>query len=82
MCCRYVELPLARPLTRDEANWVELHPGIAMKDARTVRIETNCSALQPDGLCGLYGTPLRPEMCGRWPDGPNQAPEGCVYQEV
>ena len=79
MCCRYIELPLARRLTEDEVRWVELHEGITIKGS-TVRIEQSCSALQPDGLCGLYGTPMRPAMCGRWPDSPGQAPEGCVME--
>ena len=87
MCCRYVELPLSRTLSRDEAYWVSLHPGISVKDKWTadgfvhvVRIETACSALDEDGLCSLFGKPGRPEMCVIWPDQvEEQAPEGCAY---
>jgi hypothetical protein len=95
-CCTYIELPLDRAFfTADEAKWIELHPGFSVDsdgvaspmDARdsfprpyTIRWEIPCSALQPDGLCGLYGTPFRPEMCGIWPDKPEeQAPDGCAY---
>lgn len=81
MCCRYIELPLARRLTSDETRWAELHEGIRIKGS-VVRIEQTCSALSADGLCTLYGTPDRPEMCARWPDRPEvQAPLGCVYLE-
>lgn len=83
MCCRYIELPLARSLTADEENWVNLHPGVFMKTPATVRIEIKCSALTEDGLCSLYGTEARPAMCGVWPDRPQeQAPAGCAYLEI
>ena len=108
-CCTYVELPVKdaryegaypeihitveRPLTLDEINWVNLHPGIATNGVtatiitspsvmgNTVHIESRCKALVPEtGLCGLYGNGERPEMCSRWPDAPeSQAPEGCAY---
>lgn len=83
MCCRYIELPLARPLTLDEEHWASLHPGVSIKHrGRTVRIEIACSALTEQGLCSLYGTPERPEMCAVWPDRPEeQAPVGCAYLE-
>lgn len=81
MCCRYLELPLARPLTLDEEHWVSLHSGVSIKHmGRTVRIEIACSALTEDGLCSLFGSPERPEMCASWPDDvANQAPAGCAY---
>lgn len=82
MCCRYVELPLARPLIPDERRWVELHEGLRMKGARTLRIDLACSALTPDGTCAVYGSEARPELCAIWPDDPlNQAPEGCKFKE-
>lgn len=81
MCCRYVELPLARNLSADEIRWVELHEGLSIR-GRNVRIEVSCSALM-DGKCSLYGTPLRPQMCAVWPDRPaEQAPFGCVFLEM
>ena len=81
MCCRYIELPLARPLSLDEEYWVSLHPGVSLKHmGRTVRIEITCSALTEDGYCSLYGLETRPAMCEAWPDKPEeQAPEGCAY---
>ena len=81
MCCRYVELPLARELTADERNWVELHPGLRMKAANVIRFEVDCSALTPEGRCSLFGTDARPVMCSVWPDALEQVPEGCVYAE-
>ena len=80
-CCRYVELPLARPLTQDEGNWVDLHPAVHMVDAQTIHINTVCSALTPEGDCSLFGTDARPEMCSQWPDALEQVPEGCAYLE-
>lgn len=82
MCCRYVELPLARALTDDEARWVQLHPGLVMKEPRVIHINVNCSALTEDGLCSLHGSDERPVMCAVWPDKPEeQAPKGCAYLE-
>ena len=81
MCCRYVELPLARGLTADEIKWVQLHPGLRMTAPDVVRIEVNCSALTPEGRCSLFGTDARPVMCSVWPDALEQVPEGCVYAE-
>ena len=83
-CCTYVELPLSRILTSDEKRWVELHPGLSIKQghagAPAVRIEVRCSALTDSGFCALYGTPQRPQMCADWPDQPEQqAPPGCAY---
>lgn len=80
-CCRYVELPLARALTDDERKWVELHPGLRMTAANVIRFDIACSALTAEGLCSLYGTDARPEMCARWPDALEQVPPGCVYAE-
>ena len=81
MCCRYVELPLARTLSPDEIRWVELHNRLSIR-GQVVRIEVTCSALS-DGKCLLYGKPERPEMCAVWPDRPaEQAPPGCTYIEI
>lgn len=83
MCCRYVELPLARPLTEDETRWVELHDGLRMTAPNVIHIDVNCSALTEEGRCSLFGTDSRPVMCEVWPDQPEtQAPVGCVYLEV
>ena len=82
MCCRYIELPLARPLTADEGTWVELHPGVHMIDAATIHINVACRALTPEGYCGLFGTEARPRMCSVWPDAFYQIPDGCAYKET
>ena len=82
MCCRYVELPLARPLIPDERHWVELHGGLRMRDASTLRIDMACDALTPEGTCAIYGSKTRPALCALWPDDPiNQAPDGCQFKE-
>lgn len=81
MCCRYIELPLARGLTADEGYWVELHPGVHMVDAQTIHINVTCSALTPEGYCSLFGSDARPEMCDRWPDAMEQVSDGCAYAE-
>lgn len=82
MCCRYIELPLARPLTPDEELWVSLHPGLSTRDSgRTLHFEIACSALTPEGFCSLVGTAQRPQMCEVWPDALEQVPEGCAYAE-
>lgn len=87
MCCRYVELPLARNLSRDEVAWVELHPTVKVVGKyldgtyqHFVHVEIACSALDEGRFCKLYGSSERPQMCRIWPDKPEeQAPEGCVY---
>lgn len=87
MCCRYLMLPLAMPVNEDTKKWVALHPGVSIVEYNGwphVRIDTPCSALQPDGTCGLYGTGLRPRLCGKWPVEGSERPEGlegCVYFE-
>ena len=81
MCCRYVQLPLARPLTLDERRWVELHPGLRMVADNIIHIDSSCSALTPEGLCSLHGSDERPTMCAQWPDALEQVPNGCVYAE-
>ena len=87
-CCRYIELPLLRSLSRDEVRWVNLHEGVSIKDGsydgypcHVVRFEVACSALTPSGLCSLFGTSDRPEMCVTWPDDLAQLPKGCAYAE-
>lgn len=81
MCCRYIELPLARALTDDEKRWVELHNGLTVKGTNVLRFDINCSALTDAGFCSLYGTADRPAMCDVWPDRPEeQAPVGCAYR--
>jgi len=53
----------------DVRQWIELH-GIRLREqdgAVWAYIPTPCSALQPDGMCGLQGQPERPRLCGVFP---------------
>lgn len=79
MCCRYMDLPLARPLSADERHWIDLHTGVQMLDATTIHINIACSALTEEGNCSLYDTPERPAMCSVWPTHRVQMPEGCAF---
>ncbi len=77
-------LPLARVLSRDEQQWVEMHPGVTIK-GQNVRIEVSCEALTSAGRCGVFGTELRPEMCANYPESPEAlngipVPSGCLYR--
>ena len=76
-CCTFMALPLARNLTEDESRWVSLHPGMSV-DGSTLRIDIACSALD-NGRCTLFGTPDRPDMCGRYPEVPEAVLPGCAY---
>lgn len=88
MCCKVLRLQVPKPyLTNlDVKHWVELH-GVKLHEAdggvwATIRIP--CSALTPEGLCSLHGTPDRPDLCEKWPFGPRDLvglPE-CSYSYV
>lgn len=73
-CCKFIVMP-ERPLTADELKWVRLHPGV---EGLTGRHDIPCSALS-EGVCTLYGSPERPEMCVRYPEMPEQLIPGCAY---
>ena len=51
-----------------------MHEGVTVDDHGfglvTVNVATPCSQLTHDGLCGLYDTPDRPDVCGLWPQSP------------
>ena len=79
-CCNHVQLPLARPLSEDEAKWVNLHPGVSVVGDH-IRIDSVCSALE-NGRCTLFGKPERPAMCVRAPELPQQLLPGCSYTLV
>mgnify|MGYP001571890559 CR=1 FL=1 len=80
-CCTFLAMPMQRHLSADEARWAELHPGILVQDNFMV-VNVACSALTDDGLCSLFGSPERPAMCERFPELPEQVPEGCAYKLV
>lgn len=77
-CCTFLQLPLARGLTSDEARWVGLHPGVTVV-GQSVRIDISCGALH-EGRCTLFGLPERPALCERYPEQPDQVLVGCAYQ--
>ena len=35
-----------------------------------VLLEQSCKHLQPDGSCGIFGQPQRPQICAEWPSQP------------
>lgn len=58
-------------LTNEDARrWVEYH-GIKLRrqpsGAVFAYISARCRHLTEDGLCGVYGTPDRPQVCANWP---------------
>ena len=73
-CCESFEVPLTdiQPPGQDELRWVLLH-GRNMKRAgehgnySSVVFDCRCTALQPDGKCGVYFD--RPELCRAMPAG-------------
>jgi hypothetical protein len=85
MCCEFLELQLAAPLSGDTMRWAALHDGVSIveRDGATfVHLDIICGALTMEGGCALHGTPDRPRMCEGWPYGNpvlHQAPEGCVF---
>ena len=82
-CCRYLELPLARPLTPAEIRWAELHAGVSIVPGEFisyVHFNVACDALTPEGDCSLFGTPERPAMCETAPAVPEQLLAGCAYE--
>ena len=90
-------IQFTRRLTEDEVHWVNLHPGFeagpnwvtapfradpVLAHPGMERWNIACSALAADGTCQLFDRPERPEMCSRSPDGPNQTPDGCLYNDA
>lgn len=75
-CCRYVFLP-KRALNQDEQHWLSLH-NLPNWTPRERRIEAECSALEADGKCALFGKPERPQLCINYPELPG-LDDGCSY---
>lgn len=78
-CCTYIALPLSRPYTEDERNWVQLHPGLSFLNESTIKVDVRCSALTEDGRCSLFGLPERPLICQQAPVVPEQLMDGCAF---
>lgn len=73
-CCQWIELQVAARYARnpDTRKWLKLH-GIEITQDDNLAFATiplPCRALLPDGRCSLYGTPDRPDLCGRYPATP------------
>lgn len=49
-----------------------------------LRFEHTCQHLTPEGRCGVYGKPERPEACGAYPSHPLDlfGVVGCSYRFV
>lgn len=66
-CCRYFALPIDKPTTRKEYDyirWFLLHDRASIftdDDTWYLLVHTVCKHLQPDNRCGIYET--RPEIC-------------------
>lgn len=59
-CCESFAIPIAdlKPPNADAMNWIQLHG--STRDGY-LQLECRCTALQSDGLCGIYEE--RPLVC-------------------
>ena len=85
-CCTKLALPVSLTAARnpDVIHFFELH-GVSVKwwgDLPIAVLPLQCSALLPNGDCGLYGSPNRPEICSSGPLNPwaGQLNPSCSYQ--
>ena len=70
--------------------WAELHglevyrvsPPGSDRVFQMINIPIQCEALSGEGLCTLYGTEDRPQVCGDWPQSPLDliATPSCGYR--
>jgi Fe-S-cluster containining protein len=66
-CCRYFALPIDKPTSRKEFDylrWYLLHARASVfveDDTWYLMVHTDCKHLQPDQRCGIY--PTRPQIC-------------------
>ncbi len=94
-CCSYFALPIEEPETKgdfDDIRWYLLHEGVSVfvdDDDWYIQIDSTCTALRPDHLCGIYED--RPRICRKYkakdcehaePDGEHdlllRTPEECL----
>ena len=77
-CCRFIRLQVnPQYMQSDVRHWIELH-GIRLREhggGVWAYVPLPCSALTPEGMCGLQGKPERPELCGVFPSGQWQLDE-------
>ncbi len=66
-CCRYFSLPIDKPETFDDfeyLRWYLLHDHATIfteDDSWFLLVHTTCKELQPDNRCGIYES--RPKIC-------------------
>ena len=66
-CCRYFALPIEKPTTREDwefVRWYLLHDGATVfkeEDAWYLLVHSACKELQSDNRCGIYHA--RPLIC-------------------
>ncbi|PIR26772.1 MAG: hypothetical protein COX62_01485 [Deltaproteobacteria bacterium CG_4_10_14_0_2_um_filter_43_8] len=66
-CCRYVCVEIDAPDCREDfedLRWMVAHEGLSIhvnKKTWELMIQTTCTHLQSNGLCGVYET--RPQVC-------------------
>jgi Fe-S-cluster containining protein len=56
----------------DVRKWIELH-GVRLQNLDGgvfAFLQTPCSALTEEGMCGVYGTDARPDLCSHFPATP------------
>lgn len=78
--------PAPIPLTLDGwVDWLEAHDIALIRrlgQNLLAYVPVKCTALTEDGLCGVFGTPTRPQMCSPYPEHPLDV-EGidfCTYR--
>ncbi len=89
LCCTFLRLqvPPSYGSDPDIRKWVELH-GVRLIDhdgGTFAMLPQRCSALTEEGLCSLYGTSERPDLCSQWPASPAAllgVEDDCSYKFV
>jgi uncharacterized protein len=84
-CCKYFALPMDRPKTRkdyDFVRWFLLHErASAFTEDGTwyLLVHTRCKHLQPDNRCGIYET--RPQICREYTTADCEYDDDWVYEQ-
>lgn len=71
-CCRSMFFG-PYPADADHIEWASLHEGLDVVrtgDFVILDFKNPCSALSESGLCSLYDTSERPQVCDEWPRSP------------
>jgi Fe-S-cluster containining protein len=78
-CCRYFALPIDKPTTRSDfeyMRWYLLHDRATVfteEGTWYLMVHTQCKHLQPDNRCGIYET--RPQICRDY------TTDNCEYED-